>query len=93
VRVRLRSWTAPLREARVCVELPEALAYRGSRPHARLEHGRRCWTLSRLPAHATATRTLTVRFRKSSRRAATIRVVASGSGIRTARASRTIRPD
>jgi hypothetical protein len=67
-------------------------AYRSSRPRARLDHGRRCWTVSRLGARATATLTLTVRLRKSSRRAATIRVVASGSEIRTARASRTIRP-
>jgi hypothetical protein len=81
----------PLRTVRVCAGLPAGLAYRGSRPRARLRRGRFCWTVARLAPRATVSRRLTVRTLCSARARLTIRAGADGPTIRTVAARRTVR--
>jgi uncharacterized repeat protein (TIGR01451 family) len=75
---------------RVCDTLPSGLAYVSSSPKATLSKGRQCWTISHLAAHTSKSYRLTVRALSGANGNKTNRVSATGSGVSTARASRTV---
>jgi uncharacterized repeat protein (TIGR01451 family) len=79
-----------VRNVSVCDTLPSGLSYVSSTPRAKLSKGRQCWTISSLKAHKSKTFKLTVRALNGASGSKTNRVTASGDGIRTKHAKRSV---
>lgn len=90
IRVRNPSKRAIAR-LRVCERLAAGLVYAGSRPTARLERGRYCWTVGRLRAGASKTYRVKVRALRGVTGARRSLATATSPGARRASAPRTIR--
>lgn len=83
--------SAPVKNVKVCDDLPSGLVYVGSKSRAKLTKGQYCWTVKSLGAGKSRTFTLTARALKGASGTKTNRATASSPDARTKRASRSVR--
>jgi uncharacterized repeat protein (TIGR01451 family) len=83
--------SAPVKDVKVCDNLPSGLVYVSSKSRAKLTKGQYCWTVGSLGAGKSRTFTLTARALKGTSGTKTNRATASSPDARTKRASRSVR--
>jgi uncharacterized repeat protein (TIGR01451 family) len=83
--------SAPVKNVKVCDDLPSGLVYVSSKSRAKLTKGQYCWTVKSLGAGKSKAFTLTARALKGTSGTKTNRASASSPDARTKRASRSVR--
>lgn len=83
--------TAPVKNVKVCDNLPSGLVYVSSKSRAKLSKGLYCWTVKSLGARKSKTFTLTARALRGTSGTKTNRATASSPDARTKRVSRSVR--
>jgi uncharacterized repeat protein (TIGR01451 family) len=83
--------SAPVKNVKVCDDLPSGLVYVSSKSRAKLTKGQYCWTVKSLGAGKSKTFTLTARALRGTSGTKTNRATASSPDARTKRASRSVR--
>jgi uncharacterized repeat protein (TIGR01451 family) len=83
--------TAPVRNVKVCDDLPSGLVYVSSKSRAKLTKGQYCWTVKSLGAKKSKAFTLTARALRGTSGTKTNRATASSPDARSKRVSRSVR--
>lgn len=89
-RIIVRARRAMAHDVRICARRPSGMALVSAR-RARIRNGRACWTISTLAAGTTKRFKLVARAHLAARGRPKARVVVAGTGIRTKRATATVK--